>query len=80
MTANDLTEAYHTVTWHRINQQVKKLKRVIDDDCYINPYRLVIEDRELLKKAMDSINELQYRLRGDFSKVESVDRLLSTAS
>lgn len=75
--ASELTEAYHIITGHRITRQIKKLKRIVDDDCYINPYELPGHERESLKNAISSIDELQTMVRTRFSMTSSVDRILS---
>lgn len=75
--ATELTDAYHTITGHRIIQQIKRLKRIIDDDCYINPYELPGHEREELKNAIGWIDELQNMVRSRFSMVTSVDRILT---
>lgn len=74
--ATELSDAYHTLTGHRITQQIKKLKRIIDDDCYINPYGLPNKEREELKDVIGRIDELQNMLRSRFAMTESVDRIL----
>jgi len=75
-TATELTDAYHTITGHRITQQIKRVKRIIDDDCYINPYELPSHEREGLKNAIDRIDELQNMVRSRFAMTTSVDRIL----
>lgn len=74
--AKELTGAYHTITGHRIIQQTKRLKRIIDDDCYINPYELPNQEREELKNVISSIDDLQNMIRSRFAMTESVDRIL----
>ena len=75
MTA-ELTDAYHIITGHRISRQIKRLKRIIDDDSYINPYELPTREREKLKAAIVSIDELQNMLRSRFAMMASVDHFL----
>lgn len=75
-TAAELSTAYHALTGHRITLQIKKLKRIIDDDCYINPYGLPNNEREELKDVIGRIDELQNMLRSRFAMTESVDRIL----
>ncbi|MDD2736220.1 MAG: putative nucleotidyltransferase substrate binding domain-containing protein [Desulfuromonadaceae bacterium] len=76
--AAELTRAYHVITGHRITQQMKRLKRIIDDDCYINPYELSTqEQREELRNAIGRIEELQSLIRGRFAMSASVDNYLS---
>lgn len=74
--AQGLTEAYHILTRHRIIQQIKRLKRIIDDDCYINPYELPNQEREELKDVIGNIDDLQNMLRSRFAMAASVDRIL----
>lgn len=74
--ATELTGAYHIVTGHRIFQQIKRIKRIIDDDSYINPYELPGFQREELKSAISSIEELQNLVRSRFAMLTSVDRIL----
>ena len=74
--ATELTDAYHIITRHRIFQQIKRLKRIIDDDSYINPYELPGYEREELKAAIGWIDELQLMLRSRFSMMASVDHIL----
>lgn len=71
----ELTDAYHLLTGHRILQQIKRLKRIIDDDCYINPYELQNREREELWKAIDAIEELQHKIRRSFSIASKVDSM-----
>lgn len=75
-TSAELTRAYHIITGHRINQQLKRLKRIVDDDCYINPYELPNDEREELKNAIGWIDELQTMMRSRFSISASVDHIL----
>jgi signal-transduction protein with cAMP-binding, CBS, and nucleotidyltransferase domain len=75
-TADELTRAYHIITGHRITQQLKRLKRIVDDDCYINPYELPNDEREELKNAIGWIDELQTMMRSRFSISASVDHIL----
>lgn len=75
--ATELTGAYHTITGYRIVQQIKKLKMVINDDCYINPYALSSHEREELKKAIGKIDELQHIVRSRFSMTTSADRFIN---
>lgn len=76
--AADLGDAYRTITRLRILQQMKKLKRIVDDDCYINPYELPGQEREELKNAIGRIEELQSLVRSRFAMISSVDRLLTS--
>jgi len=48
--AAELTEAYHLLTGQRIRRQLQRIKNIIDDDNYINPYKLPTHERESLKK------------------------------
>jgi len=74
--ATDLIGAYNTLTGHRINQQLKRLKRIVDDDCYINPYELPNQEREELKNVISRIDDLQNMVRSRFSMATSADRIL----
>ena len=74
--AAELTDAYHVITRQRILLQIKRVKRIIDDDCYLNPYELASSEREELKDAIGSIDELQHMVRSRFSITMSVDRIL----
>ena len=74
--ASELTDAYHVITGHRIIQQMKRLKKVIDYDCYINPYELPSLAREELKNAIGRIDELQNMIRSKFLMTTPVDHFL----
>ena len=74
--ATGLTDAYHTITRQRVLLQVKKVKRIVDDDCYLNPYELPSNEREALKDAIGSIDELQHMVRSRFAIQTPVDRIL----
>lgn len=67
MMASGLTDSYHIITGRRILQQIKKIKGIIDDENYINPYELVGEEREELYKAIMRVTELQNMIRRNFS-------------
>jgi len=74
--AKELADAYHIITGLRISRQIKRLKRIIDDDSYINPYELPGNEQDELKAAISSIDELQNMLRSRFSMMASVDHIL----
>jgi len=74
--ASELADAYHVITGHRIIQQMKRLKKVIDYDCYINPYELPSLAREELKNAIGRIDELQNMIRSKFLMTTPVDHFL----
>jgi signal-transduction protein with cAMP-binding, CBS, and nucleotidyltransferase domain len=74
--AAELIDAYRTLTGLRITQQIKRLKRIIDDDCYLNPYELPGNEREGLKDVIGRIYDLQNMLRSRFAMTASVDRIL----
>lgn len=74
--ASELDDAYHIITAHRIVQQTKRIKRIIDDDCYLNPYELPNHEREELKNVISSIDDLQNMVRSRFAMTASVDRIL----
>jgi CBS domain-containing protein len=65
--ATALSNAYHVITGKRILQQIKRVKGIIDDDCYINPYELMKEEREELCRALIRVAELQTLIRNMFS-------------
>ena len=64
--AAGLSDAYHVITGRRILQQIKKLKGIIDDDCYLNPYELPQGEREELRRAMGTVDDLQKLIRSNF--------------
>jgi signal-transduction protein with cAMP-binding, CBS, and nucleotidyltransferase domain len=66
-TASGLADSYHIITGRRILQQIKKIKGIIDDENYINPYELAGVEREELYKAIMRIAELQNLIRSNFS-------------
>lgn len=74
--ASELNDAYRIITAHRIVQQTKRIKRIIDDDCYLNPYELPNNEREELKNVISSIDDLQNMVRSRFAMTASVDRIL----
>lgn len=76
--ANELIDAYHILTGHRIRQQIKKIKGIIDFDCYINPYELLHHKHEELKNAIDRISELQDMMRSRFAMATSADRVITS--
>jgi len=63
----ELTEAYHVLTRHRILLQIRCLKGEQPDSYHLDPERLTPEEREELKRAMVSIEELQKIIRTNFS-------------
>ncbi len=75
--AEDLNEAYHVITRHRLHQQNMLRKGIIDDACYINPHQLPGPARETLRKAIGTIDELQNLIRSAFSMVTSADRIIN---
>ncbi|MBI2355068.1 MAG: nucleotidyltransferase [Deltaproteobacteria bacterium] len=75
--AADLADAYHVITGHRVLQQIKRQKKIIDDDCYINPYELQNQEREELRKAIGSIEELQNMIRRRFWIAKEVDSIIN---
>ena len=76
--ATELHDAYHIITGLRISRQLQRMKKIIADDSYINPYELPDSEREKLKSAIGSIDELQNMLRSRFSMMASVDRILQS--
>lgn len=65
--ASGLADSYHIITERRILQQIKKIKGIIADENYINPYELAGDEREELYKAIMRIAELQNLIRSNFS-------------
>lgn len=65
--AAGLANAYHVITGKRIIQQIKRVKGIIDEECYINPYELMKEEREELRRAIIRVAELQTMIRNTFS-------------
>ena len=76
-TAADLREAYLVITGHRITQQIRRLKRIIDDDCYLNPHELPRDQRESLRAAIGAVDEIQSMIRTGFSMAAAADRLIA---
>jgi signal-transduction protein with cAMP-binding, CBS, and nucleotidyltransferase domain len=66
-TASGLADSYHIITGWRILLQIKKIKGIIDDENYINPYELAGTEREGLYKAIMRVAELQNVIRCNFS-------------
>lgn len=64
--ANDLTNAYHVLTKHRILLQIKNIKGIQRDSYYINPYQLPAEEREQIRHALIKIEELQKIIHANF--------------
>lgn len=64
--ANDLVQAYHTLTRHRILLQVKNIKGIQRDSYYLNPYQLTSEEREQIRHALVRIEELQKIIHTNF--------------
>ncbi|ACM18567.1 nucleotidyltransferase DUF294, putative [Geotalea daltonii FRC-32] len=75
--ASELADAYHVITGHRLLQQNRLRKRIIDDACYINPHELPGPERERLRKAIGSIDDLQNMIRSEFSMATSADRFIN---
>jgi CBS domain-containing protein len=65
--ASGLMDSYHIISGRRILQQIKKIKGIIDDDNFINPYELVGVEREGLYKAIKRVAELQNMIRKNYS-------------
>jgi signal-transduction protein with cAMP-binding, CBS, and nucleotidyltransferase domain len=65
--ASGLADSYHIITGRKILQQIKKIKRIINDENYINPYELAGDEREELYKAIMRVAELQNAIRRNFS-------------
>jgi signal-transduction protein with cAMP-binding, CBS, and nucleotidyltransferase domain len=67
--ANDLRNAYHILTKHRILIQIKAIKGIQDDSYYLNPYQLSSEERERIRHAIIRIEDLQKVIHTNFSIV-----------
>lgn len=65
--AAGLADSYHIITGRKILQQIKKIKGIIDDENYINPYELAGAERDELYKAITRIAELQNMIRKNYS-------------
>ena len=66
-TANELKEAYHILTKHRILLQIKVIKGIQNDSYYLNPYQLSTDEREQIRHALLKIEELQKIIHTNFS-------------
>jgi len=64
--ARGLTEAYHILTRQRILIQIKALKGIQNDSCYLNPYQLPTAEREQIRHAMIKVEELQKIIHANF--------------
>jgi signal-transduction protein with cAMP-binding, CBS, and nucleotidyltransferase domain len=67
--AAGLCDAYHVLTRYRILQQIKVIKGIQKDSYYINPYQLPNEERENIRQALLSIEELQKVIHSNFQIV-----------
>lgn len=66
-TANDLKDAYHILTKHRILLQIRVIKGILKESYYINPYQLPADERERVRHALLRIEELQKIIHTNFS-------------
>jgi signal-transduction protein with cAMP-binding, CBS, and nucleotidyltransferase domain len=64
--ANELIDAYHTLTRQRILIQIKAIKGIQNDSHYLNPYQLPTAEREQIRHAMMKIEELQKIIHANF--------------
>jgi signal-transduction protein with cAMP-binding, CBS, and nucleotidyltransferase domain len=67
--ANDLRDAYHVFTKHRILLQIKVIKGIQKDSYHLNPYELPTEERERIRHALIRVEELQKMIHTNFSIV-----------
>ena len=65
--ANDLKDAYHILTRHRILLQIRVIKGIEKDSYHLNPYQLPSEERERIRHALLRIEELQKTIHINFS-------------
>lgn len=65
--AQELKEAYHILTKHRILLQIKVIKGIQTSSYYLNPYQLPAEERERIRQALLRIEELQKIIHTNFS-------------
>jgi CBS domain-containing protein len=65
--ANDLKDAYHILTRHRILLQIRVIKGIEKDSYHLNPYQLPTEERERIRHALLRIEELQKTIHVNFS-------------
>lgn len=65
--AKGLTDAYLTLTRHRILLQIKVIKGIHGESYYLNPYQLPAEEREAIRHALLQIEELQKLIHTNFS-------------
>lgn len=64
--AAELSEAYHTLTRHRINAQIRYLRGEQQDSYFIDPVRLSPDEHEALHRALVGIADLQKLIRTNF--------------
>ncbi len=65
--ATDLSEAYHTLTRHRIKAQINFLRGEQRDSYFLDPAELTPDQHEALHRALVSITDLQKVIRTNFS-------------
>jgi signal-transduction protein with cAMP-binding, CBS, and nucleotidyltransferase domain len=66
-TAAELAEAYHILTRQRIRLQIAKLRGEQEDSYFLDPAALAPAELEALRRALDSIKDLQKVIRTNFS-------------
>jgi signal-transduction protein with cAMP-binding, CBS, and nucleotidyltransferase domain len=66
-TVADLTEAYHVLTRYRILLQIRCIKGEQPDSYHLDPAQLTAEERDELRRALVSIEELQKVIRTNFT-------------
>lgn len=66
-TAAELTEAYHILTRHRINLQIRHLRGEQASSYFLDPGTLGPEQQEELKAALSAVKDLQKVIRTNFA-------------
>jgi len=64
--ASGLKDAYQILTKYRILLQIKVIKGIQNDSHHLNPYQLPTEEREKIRKAMLTIEDLQKTIHNNF--------------
>jgi signal-transduction protein with cAMP-binding, CBS, and nucleotidyltransferase domain len=65
--AAELSHAYHVLTRHRIQLQMRKLRGEVADSYHLDPKTLAAEEEEELRQALASIKDLQQVIRSNFA-------------
>jgi signal-transduction protein with cAMP-binding, CBS, and nucleotidyltransferase domain len=66
-TSAELCAAYHLLTRHRINLQIRQLRGEQQNSYSLDPAALAPVEQETLRRALASIKELQNVIRTNFS-------------